>query len=157
MENPYDRWKKYLANPATDISWLYLFFFQLYSDRFKKNYVMKIDRLCPFRITEECNAVGFLLKYFRTDIKNPGSVFQSPKGYQVQTWKLWNTQYIKEIDSNCALSGYTKKRDKNIFQYLIETQSEWIEFISRREPEWTVYKNKKLDDLIDYYSRLKID
>jgi hypothetical protein len=145
----------WMAHQFVTYSYIY-FFFQQYSDRFKKTYVMKIGRYSPFRITEECNAVGFISKYFRSATKDPKTIFRNSNGHHIQTWKLWNTQFIKEIDSNCALSGYTKKRNKKIFQYLIITQEEWIEFISLHEPEWKVYKNKTLEELVMHYTKISL-
>ncbi|MEQ1666197.1 MAG: hypothetical protein ABL927_12570 [Bdellovibrionales bacterium] len=118
---------------------------------------MKLGRYSPFRITEECNAVGFISKYFCSATKKPKKIYLNSNGHYIRTWKLWNTQYIKEIDSNCALSGYTKKRNKNIYQYLIKTQEEWIELITPDEPEWKVYKNKSLEELIMNYTKKSIE
>jgi hypothetical protein len=132
------------------------FFFRLYPDPLKKIYVMKILRYSPLRITEECNAVGFISKYFRISKKRSNSADSNIKETLSRTWKIWNTQYIKEIDSNYALSGFTKKRNKKIFQYLIVTQEEWLEFISLHEPEWKVYKNKTLAELVMRYTKISV-
>jgi hypothetical protein len=60
----------WLKHQFITYSYIY-FFFQLYSDQFKNTYVMKLGRYSPFRITEECNAVGFISKYFRSATKKP--------------------------------------------------------------------------------------
>jgi hypothetical protein len=131
------------------------FFFNLYSDQFKKIYVMKISRYSPFRITEECNAVGFISRYFSTKKNTPKSIYKNSNNHPISTWKLWGSQYIKEIDYNYALSGYKKKHNKSLFEYIIQTQEVWIEFISRFEPEWAVYENKTLEELVTYYMKIE--
>ncbi|MEQ1665755.1 MAG: hypothetical protein ABL927_10305 [Bdellovibrionales bacterium] len=140
-------WLSYMLLGRTNI----YFFFKLYSDKFEKINVMTISRYCPFRLTEECQAEGYLTKYFNTDEKNPKLIYKNSKGVPIATWKIWGTQYIKEIDSNFALSDYKEKHNPNIFQYFIRTQEEWIEFISSTPPDWAEFENKKINELIAEY------
>ena len=73
------------------------------------------------------------------------------------TYKLWNTSFIKDVDENHALSNYAPERNKNIFQYLIVTQNEWIEFISLDPIEWRLHKNIKEDELVCFYLKKSLE
>jgi hypothetical protein len=142
-------WLTYMLLSSTKIH----FFFKLYSDRFEKINVMSISRYCPFRLTEERQAEGFLTKYFYIDEKKSNQILKNLKGLPIATWKIWGTQFIKELDSNYSLSEYKKKHDPNIFQYLIRTQEEWIEFISSTPPEWVEFDNKNINELIAEFTQ----
>ena len=115
-------------------------------------FVMSLGRGWPIRMTDEGYAVGCIGKYFEKE-KTVPKLPKNCKSVQFKTWKLWGTKYIKEIDENHALSEYKQKKDTNIFQYLIITQDEWIEFICPGEPEWNIHKNSSTQKLIDSYSK----
>jgi hypothetical protein len=52
-----------------------------------------------------------------------------------------------------ALSDYAKKRDKNIFEYLISTQDEDIEIICKNPPQWAFHENVKMNKLVNLYMK----
>jgi hypothetical protein len=85
--------------------------------------------------------------------KIPNSYFLNKKCFPFKTWRLWGTSWILELDTYLVLSDYAKTRDKNIHQFLIQTENEWIEFICPYEPDWKTYKNKSLQELMLYYSK----
>ena len=115
-------------------------------------YVMSLGRGWPIRFTEEEYAVGCIEKYFEKQKKEPEPP-RNQKGQHFKTWKLWGTKYIKEINTNHAISDYKPPKYKNIPQYLIITQDEWIEFIGTCEPTWNIHKNASTQKLIKRYSK----
>ena len=123
------------------------FFFRLESDVAKDIHVMSFSRRHPYRMTDEDLAYGSIGKYLAPlhPKKERDSKFH-------HTYKLWGTNLIEDLDQFKVLSDYKKKRDKNIFEYLIITQDEWIEFILYpHEPDWKVFHDVKIDTLVDYY------
>lgn len=126
-------------------------FFKLNSDSPDEIYVVTISSRCPLRITDETYAYNCIGKYL--DRKVPRA-----KGEQsCSTLKLWNTSFIEDIEENNALSDYALQRDRNIFQYLIITEDEWIEFISLEPPEWNFHKNVKIDELANVYMKKSLE
>jgi hypothetical protein len=121
------------------------FFFKLNSDSRGEYYTTTISSRCPLRITDETYAHNCIGKYLDWKIPrkkdNPGS----------STLKLWNTSFIKDIEENNAMSGYALERNKDIFQYLIITNDEWVEFITLSPVEWSFHKDVKIDELISAY------
>ena len=51
------------------------------------------------------------------------------------------------------MSDYKPPKYKDIPQYLIVTQNEWVEFISPGEPTWNIHKNASTQKLINLYSK----
>ena len=100
-------------------------------------HVMTIGRNWPYRLIEEAYAYKCLGKYFAYDPSNPKKKSTRRSGPQ-RTWKLWGTSFIKELDEGKALSDYEQERDKNIFECMIVTQDEWIEFVSG-PPRWELH------------------
>lgn len=121
------------------------FFFHLNSNS-PDIHVATISFRSPLRITDEDFADYCIEKYLKR--KAP----TKPSGKRPSTFKLWNTNFIKEIDENKALSDFAPERDKNIFQYLIVTQEEYIEFISE-PPIWNFHQNMELEDAINFYMK----
>jgi hypothetical protein len=99
---------------------------------------MTIGRTWPYRLIEEEYAYTCIGKYFRDDPQKPKR--KSRKRPPQNTWKLWGTSFINELDEGKALSDYKEERDKNVFEYFVRTQDEWIEFVSG-VPRWTVLRN----------------
>lgn len=128
------------------------FFFRFNTDLSKKIHVLTINRLSPYRLIEERYAVGCVDKNLETKKKKKNEKSALLKGFERRTWKLWGTQFIKEVDENTSLSNYSHTPDKTIVQYLIRTNDEYIEFITRQEPKWKSYPNSKLEDLLIYYA-----
>ncbi len=131
-----------LGRVLTTTTDVHFFFFIDDENRYKKKiaYVLTIDRWDPLRITEE--------KY-NCSI---GKYLKSKLPYKFcATWKLWGTNFIKEVDQGHALSDYKKKQDKNICQYLIISEDLWIEFISDVPPKWEIYKNTTLKEIMKPY------
>ncbi|NOT77488.1 MAG: hypothetical protein HOP07_00635 [Bacteriovoracaceae bacterium] len=120
-------------------------FFKLNSSSRDEYYSFTISFRCPLRITDETYAHNCIGKYLNRKVIRPKDEQRS------STLKLWNTSFIKEIEENNALSGYAAERDKNIFQYLIITEDEWVEFITLSPIEWTFHKCIKIDELLNTY------
>ena len=99
------------------------------------------------RITDETYAYNCIGKYLNRKVP------RKKDEKRCSTLKLWNTSFIKDIEESNALSGYALERDKNIFQYLIITDDEWVEFISLNPIEWTFHKDVKLDELVNVYMK----
>ncbi|OFZ45969.1 MAG: hypothetical protein A2381_00220 [Bdellovibrionales bacterium RIFOXYB1_FULL_37_110] len=127
------------------------FFFKLNSDSPDDIYVITVSSFCPLRITDEAYAYTCIGKY--VDRKVPREKNEKTSS----TYKLWNTSFIKDVDENHALSNYAPERNKNIFQYLIVTQNEWIEFISLDPIEWRLHKNIKEDELVCFYLKKSLE
>lgn len=122
------------------------FFFTVDSE--KDCHVMTIGRRWPMRLTDEDYA-SCIRKYFRdAPIKRKKPKRQPLRPFR--TWKMWGTNYIKELDEGHALSDYKKPRDKKIFSYLIVTQDEWIEMVLS-EPEWKVFRNTRAKKVMQSY------
>lgn len=117
----------------------------------KEIHVVTIPSGAPYRVFEEAHH-AFLDKYFDIDLNEEECSSLLPKF--CQTWKLWNTHYIQEMDEGYCISGYTGNHNQDIFQCLIKTQEEWIEFI-HPNPEWKVFENSSFESVVNYY--LKAD
>jgi len=126
-------------------------FFQLNSDSGDEFYAITISSRCPLRITDETYAYNCIGKYLSRKVP------RKKDEKRCSTLKLWNTSFIKDIEENNALSGYALERDKNIFQYLIITDDEWVEFISLDPPEWNFHKNVKIDELVNVYMKKSLE
>lgn len=156
-----ERWK----TPVSDAYLLWLsavlqtasqvhFFFAigLPSKKIKKKHdvhVMTISRYWPYRVIEEEYAHSCIGRYFHT---HP-SEKKYPPGFpigQSRTWKIWGTSFIQELDRGKALSDYKEERDKNIFEYLILTEGEWIEFVSG-PPRWEVLHDTTVKMAVRHY------
>ena len=122
-------------------------FFKLNSDSPDDIYVTTISSRCPFRATDETYAYNCIGKYLKRKVPKD----KSEK--KCSTYKIWNTSFIEDIEENNALSDYVLQRDKNIFQYLIVTEDEYIEFISLDPLEWNFHKNVKIDELVNFYMK----
>lgn len=94
-------------------------------------------------MTEECIAYGNIWKYIQ-EKKSKSEV----KRQNIRTYQLWNTPYVKELDANFVSSGYAKRRDKNISQYMIRTDDETIEFVARKF-EWVEYEGFNTQDIME--------
>lgn len=73
-------------------------------------------------------------------------------GIRKKSFKVWNSPLALEA---CLRLGITEKEynETEKFQYVILTQNETIEFVTLKEPEWEVYKDTSLDDLVIQYLR----
>lgn len=121
---------------------IYFFFHARDKKKLSTFFYLKVDRLSPFKMTEECIAYGNIWKYVQ-DRKGKSK----EKRQLIRTYQLWNTPYIKELDANLILSGYVKKRDKNISQYMIRTDDETIEIVARKF-EWIQYEGFNTLDIM---------
>ena len=120
------------------------------SDR--RIHVLSIPRSYPYRVMENAYAYAGVGQYFR--VKNPDKI-KKPKGYKgCCTWKLWNTNFIKElnggIEGKGALSGYGQIKPEKIIHYVIRMADEVIEFISPTM-RWELHKNIKMKNLVELY------
>ena len=130
-----------------DTGWFVHFCFELFQK--KDKFVVSFPSGNPYRVYEEAHYT-FLDKYFNTDLKEEELSLLRPK--ICQTWKLWNTEYIKEMDEGYCISGYDNEHNKEICQYLIKTQSDWVEIIYPN-PEWKFFETTSFDKIIKYYLR----
>lgn len=111
-------------------------------------HVMTFGRGWPYRVMDEEYAYKCLGKYL-VSAKNPEKKI-SPGPNPYGTWKLWGTSFINELDEGWALSGYKKPRDKNVFEYVIITQDEWIEFVSGPQ-RWRKLRNMTLKSAVRHF------
>lgn len=147
----YEKWKTPIMH--NNQLWLHFalqtmsgihFFFSL-DDKKKEIHIMTIKRGSSYRLTEESLGYHCIGKYFKS--KN----LFSNRVKKCSTWKLWNTSFVLDMETENALSGYGKKRNKKYFEYLISAQDEDIEFISFTKPVWEKRENVKIDKLINEY------
>lgn len=110
-------------------------------------HIVTIPSSAPYRVFEEAH-LTFLDKYFDTTMSTEELSTLRPRF--CQTWKLWNTDYIKEMDKGVCLSGSVGDHNPEIFQCFIKTQEEWIEFIYPT-PEWRVIENSNFEEIVNYY------
>jgi hypothetical protein len=68
-------------------------------------------------------------------------------GVRKKSFKVWNSPLALEA---CLRLGITEKEynETEKFQYVILTQNETIEFVTLQEPDWEIYKDTSLDDLV---------
>jgi hypothetical protein len=128
-----------------------LFFFRIADSNREKNkvHVMSVFRYSPYQIIEEQYAIEYFGKYIRLLPKKEW--MRKEIKHFPATWKIWNTNFINELDKYHALSGYDKKRDKTICEYLIKTSDDWVSVISFEPPQWKVYRNKSLKAIVRHY------
>lgn len=123
------------------------FFLKLNSISPDDIHVLSISSGWPLRITDETYAYNCIGKYLKQKVPPQEEERHS------STYKIWNTSFIKDIEENNALSGYALERNKNIFEYLIITQDEYIEFISLDSPRWTFHEGAKIVELVNIYMK----
>jgi hypothetical protein len=154
----YERWKTpimhneqlWLAGTLQTTDKTHMFF-SINTDIPKDIHVMTFERFSPYRMTEEYLAYHCIGRYFRSKKQ------QNKKIRKCSTWKLWNTSFILDMEIANALSDYAKKRDKNIFEYLISTQDEDIEIISKSPPQWAFHENVKMNKLVNLYMKKSLE
>lgn len=127
--------------------------FCLTVDKKKDVHLFSIAKREPYRVYDEDHNC-FIWKYLEPNrsLKKKRTVPQIWR-----TWKIWNTPFIKEMDKGYYLSNYAKKRDPEIFQYLIVTQDEYIEFISDFPPRYEVFKKSNLVDILKHVLKHESD
>lgn len=106
-------------------------------------HVLTINREAPYRVTEEGYGYTRMTKYLPP-------IGKGRRRKAANTWKLWGTSFLKDLDEGRALSGYGKKRNKKIYEYLIVTGDEWIEFVSG-DPKWDLLRNVTLKEAVRHY------
>lgn len=118
--------------------------------KYKQNdiYVITIHSTDPFRLFEEGHS-SFLNKYFKYDELSPEE-YTRLKPDSCRTWKLWGTQFIKEMDEGLCLSDYKSEHDNNIFQCIVATQDQILEFICPN-PEWRIFEDSSFEAVVKYY------
>jgi hypothetical protein len=130
------------------------FFFSIarHFERLKKKrdvHVMTIGRYWPYRLIEEEYARSCIGRYFHPHPSEEKHLSDFPIA-QSRTWKIWGTSFIHELDRGKALSDYKEERDKNIFEYFILTEGEWIEFVSP-VPRWEVLHDTTVKTAVRRY------
>lgn len=146
----FDTWKTPIAHAVfldletvfQTIGNVYFFFQARDQKKISTFFYLKVDRLTPYKLTEECIAFGNIWKYVQ-EKKTKSKV----KRQHIRTYQLWNTPYVKELDANLVLSSYAKTRDKNISQYMIRTDDETIELVARKF-EWVQYEGFNTQDIM---------
>lgn len=157
----YEKWKTPVGHAET--LWLNAvfqsasrihFFFSVarHFVRLKKKrdvHVMTIGRNWPYRLIEEEYAFSCLRHYISP---HPSWSKENPDRRipRSRTFKIWGTSFIHELDRGKALSDYKEERDKNIFEYFILTEDEWIEFVSP-PPRWEVLHDTTVRTAVRHY------
>ncbi len=113
----------------------------------KVYHVMSIPRGYPYRVMDEAEATYCLWDYL-IPIKSSSE----KRNYRVRTWKLWGTPFSQECNSIGSLSDYDMKKKKDVVEYLVCTEDEWIECISPL-PTWKSYKGVDLETLVTRHLR----
>jgi hypothetical protein len=140
----------WLLTSLTTINDIY-FFFQKNSDDLVNIHVLTIPGSSPLRFTDESYAYHCIGKYLKRKIPKA-------KGEPIcATFKLWNTSFITDLEEANVLSGYAKERDKEIFECLIITDSEWIEFIPMGPMLWEIHSGPTVEELVSLYLKKAFD
>jgi hypothetical protein len=122
------------------------FFFQMNHDSKDEFYVLSVSGGSPFRITEEGLGWTYVGKYIESETPS------KKKEKKCSTFRIWNTSFAKNTYSARPLKE-DERVSEDIFQYLIITQDEWVEFISLTPPKWEIHKNVKLEKLVLKYMK----
>jgi hypothetical protein len=159
----YDHWKTpldkdypihhYLAATLIGANKTY-FFFGVAEKPFRRFHVMTVTRLTPFRVYEE-EAFDIGLYAFVNNMKPRNGKKIKYKKHQ-QTWKFWNTQFIKEFDKGdhpFSIIGKGGGRDR-ICHHVIITSNEAVEFLDiyYPPPRWEYYENTTIKALLKIYA-----
>lgn len=68
-----------------------------------------------------------------------------------KTFRLWNTEFIREANRGWVLSNYSGDKENNVCEYLVKTENEWIIItnkVSFDAPSWVTYQDISLKDLM---------
>ncbi len=111
-------------------------------------HVLTIGQSWPFRVIEEgyAKCVG---RYFHQD-PSQGKKVSATSIIGHNTWKLWGTNFIQELDLGKGLSIYMDIPRRDIVGYLVQARNEWIEFVSG-PPRWQLLKNVTIQAAIQRY------
>ncbi len=155
------RWK----TPVSDISLVDLrlggvlqtcfqvfFFFYEVAKQHKETHVLSIQRDYPYRVMEEEFSWSGVERYFKA--KDPAAKIKKRRRKPCPTWKLSNTDMIKELNAGWALSGYGQIKAKDIIHYVVFTGNDTIEFIAPFH-RWEVHRNMKVEKVIAMYLKKK--
>ena len=110
-------------------------------------HVLTIHATDPYRVLDEDHSC-FYRKYFDSGLSKNELKKNHPD--PCRTWKIWGTTFIQELDEGYYLSDFKSEHDENIFQYLIFTQDQWIEFICPN-PIWKTFKNSSFEKVVIHY------
>jgi hypothetical protein len=153
----YVRWKTPLSNggkiklESTLRTSRYIhFFFTLEKEEYKKIYVMSASNR-TFRVLDPAAGKISVGKYFDGNGDKKGKTTMSPT---YPTWKLWETNLINELDANLELCCFTPESHKDICEYLVITEDEWIEIIDSK-PDWRSYSDIEIGKLLEHYVKKK--
>jgi hypothetical protein len=130
----------------------FLFFPVFKGERPKKKrdiYVMTTCRGWPYRVIDEEYAHSGVGRYFHPHPSEKKHLADRPLA-KSRTWKIWGTSFIQELDRGKALSNYEEKRDKNIFEYFVLTDCEWIELASP-SVDWEILRDTTVKAAIRRY------
>lgn len=133
------------------------FFFEIWKEKYwrtKKRdiHVMTIGAGWPYRLIEEEYAYACLGKYFE---RHGGDLSKKRNRKPQRTWKLWGTSFIKELDEGRALSNYESIPNKNIVEYLVITEDEWIEWVECT-PVWCLLRNTTAKSAMKKYLEMDL-
>lgn len=148
----FEKW----ITPVTNAKFLWLdgiiqtgrgvhFFFRIGEALSNNFHVMSIWRGYPYRVMDETEASYYIGEYIVPKFKKHKA--KNLSGFYLRSWKLWGTPFSQDSNSIGRLSDYDYSQKKNVIEYLICTDDEWIECISPL-PTWKSYKGIKLETLI---------
>jgi len=109
------------------------FFFQRRFKKEEEHYELVIPTGSSYRITEEgmwISSVGVLISR-----ENP----TKRKKKRIRSFKIWNTPFAQSMYHGQPVALEDVK-EKDIYQYLIVCQDDWIEFFSKSPPKWIKLK-----------------
>lgn len=106
-----------------------------------------ISTFDAYKIMQEGTAATCISKYFKSD--TPSEKWQyNKKGERHELFKIWGTDFVKEIYSNSYFANYEPSKKIDQFEYCIYTSSEVVEMITQNPPVWKTHKNRKLADIL---------
>lgn len=109
----------------------------------EKYHSLKVDRNAPHRVTEENLAYSSVLKYFKSTTSL--SLSRSAK---CNVYVLWGTPYIQEMNFGGDLSNYKKGDAGEVFQIMIITEDEIVEFVAPQVIQWKERESTNLENII---------
>lgn len=113
-------------------------------------HVLTIGRRWPFQVIEEEYEYACIGRYFKLHRSEKRRNLKTNGNY-TKAWKLWGTNFLNELDMGRALSHYEKKRDKNVFQYYINSNDESLGFYCPDEPDWTLHRKATVKQVVRLY------
>ncbi|MFZ4405161.1 MAG: hypothetical protein ACOYOK_13755 [Pseudobdellovibrionaceae bacterium] len=106
-----------------------------------RTYILTLPEYVPYRLHEKkfaANTLGKKCKFNGVD----------PDAKKTGTWKLQGKKFFNVIQKGQALCHEVRNEYKDLSQYLIVTDEDWLEFVSCR-PLWTIHNTTEMTDLLN--------